>query len=87
MQDQPIEDRQDAYGWASEEEQDNTILNLLLGSQPWTVEEVAREVRSHSDATDSIGRLIDCGLVYHAGELLFPTRTARRAEQLQVGTV
>jgi hypothetical protein len=74
----------------SEEVQDNGVLNLMFldsHAYPWTVHEIAREMQSFTDAVDSVRRLAEAGLLHRFGEFVFPTRTARRAEQLQVGTV
>jgi hypothetical protein len=66
---------------------DNLILTFMLDEPyPWTIEEVGREFRDPGYASDAIGRLASAGLVHRLGEFVFPTRTARRAAELQVGT-
>jgi hypothetical protein len=72
----------------SEDQRDNTILNIMLcgPSYPWTVEELVREVQD-SEAADAVARLTEAGLVHRFGEFVFPTRTARRADELQVGAI
>jgi hypothetical protein len=72
----------------SEDQRDNTILNIMFcgASYPWTVEELVREVQD-SDAADAVARLTEAGLVHRFGEFVFPTRTARRADELQVGAI
>lgn len=72
----------------SEDQRDNTILNIMLcgPSYPWTVDELVREVQD-SEAADAVARLAEAGLVHRFGEFVFPTRTARRADELQVGAI
>jgi hypothetical protein len=66
---------------------DNLILTLMLDEPyPWTVEEIGREIRDPGYATDAVSRLASAGLVHRLGEFVYPTRTARRAAELQVGT-
>lgn len=73
----------------SEAQRDNGVLNLMFcdSPYPWTINEIAREIQDYGDAVDSVRRLAECGLLHRAGDFVFPTRTARRAEELQVGTV
>jgi hypothetical protein len=83
MPDQRIEDAPPV----SEDRQDNSVLNMLLTSPwPWSVGEVARETQNVVRATDSIRRLTEAGLVHRLDMFVFPTRAARRAEELHVGT-
>jgi hypothetical protein len=72
----------------SEDQRDNTILNIMLSgpSYPWTVEELVREVQD-TEAADAVARLTEAGLMHRFGEFVFPTRTARRADELQVGAI
>lgn len=66
---------------------DNLILTFLLDeAYPWMVEEIGREFRDLGYASDAVSRLASAGLVHRFGEFVFPTRTARRAAELQVGT-
>lgn len=72
----------------SEDQRDNTIMNIMLcgPSYPWTVDELVREVQD-KDAADAVGRLTEAGLVHRFGEFVFPTRTVRRADELQLGAI
>jgi hypothetical protein len=54
---------------------------------PWSVEEIGRELRSQIEAVDAVARLTDAGLVHRHGDFVFPTRTARRAAEIEIGTV
>ena len=54
---------------------------------PWTVEEVGRELAGPNDVIDGVGRLARAGLVHRFGEFVFPTRAARRAGEIEVGTL
>lgn len=61
---------------------------MLCGSDhPWSVSEIVRELGNEPDAHDAVARLAGTGLVHRLDEFVFPTRTARRAEELQIGTV
>ncbi len=89
MQAQRNED-DEIEGRVSEELRDNGVLNLFFcdpSSYPWTVEEIGREIENRLAAVDSVGRLTKAGLLHCSGEFVFPTRTARRADQLGVGGV
>ena len=55
-------------------------------SYPWTVDELVREIQDE-DAVDAVARLTEAGLVYRFGEFVFPTRTARRADEIKVGAI
>jgi hypothetical protein len=87
MPDKPIPDEftRDRF---SEEEIDNTVLGFMLygASWPWTIEEIARELGDETNAADAIRRLTRTGLLHHAGDFVLPTRTARRAHALRIGT-
>jgi hypothetical protein len=86
MQDQRIEDAR--AGRLSEEQIDNAVLDYMLigASWPWSMQEIVREFGDRVDAEDAVARLLKMGLVHRVGEFVFPTRTARRAAELQVGT-
>jgi hypothetical protein len=89
MCDQRIEDEQDEDR-LSEETRDNGVLNLFFcdpTSYPWTVDEIGREIEHRLAAGDSVRRLTEAGLLHRCGEFVFPTRAARRADQLGVGGV
>jgi hypothetical protein len=71
-----------------EDRHDKAVLALLCGSLcAWSVEEIARELGSEVDALDAVGRLRAAGLVHCCGEFVFPTRAARRADELNIGSV
>jgi hypothetical protein len=74
---------------ASEEQRDSSVLNLLFcnASWPWSVAEIARELQDQDGTVDAVARLTEAGLVHRLGEFVFPTRTARRANELGVGSV
>jgi Mn-dependent DtxR family transcriptional regulator len=74
----------------SDEQRDNTILNVMFcdTSWPWSVDEIARELPvQKNEAESAVARLAAAGLVHRLGEFVFPTRTARRADALGVGTI
>jgi hypothetical protein len=86
MPDQRIEDAA-PEDLVSETDRDRNVLNLMLADSPWpwTVDEIARELQNRLDAEDAVWRLTGAGLVHRFGEFVFPTRTARRADQLGIG--
>lgn len=62
--------------------------HLLLSPWPWTIVELARETQEKgTDTADSVARLAETGLIHRLDGFVFPTRTARRAEELRVGTL
>lgn len=73
----------------SEARLDALLLDhLLLSPWPWTLEELSREIREKgTDTVDAVARLTETGLVHRLDGFVFPTRTARRAEELRVGTL
>lgn len=73
----------------SEKQIDSVVLDYMLcdPSWPWSLSEIARELGSEQDAEDAISRLQRAGLLHRLGDFVFPTRTARRAAELQLGTV
>jgi hypothetical protein len=86
MLDQRIQDERLTEG-LSEEHVDSTVLDFMLGdhSCPWTVHELGRELGHHSNAIDAVRRLTATGLVHRSGEFVFPTRAARRANDIRIG--
>jgi hypothetical protein len=86
-QQQRIPDRHAAAHY-SEEHLDCEVLHLILidDGWPWSVAELACELGDEGNALDAVGRLTHAGLLHRFGEFVFPTRTARRAARLQVGT-
>jgi hypothetical protein len=88
MPDQPIAGQsfEDRF---SDEHIDNIVLDFMLhgGGWPWTLDELARELGSQANADDAVGRLAGTGLVHRFGEFIIPTRSARRANEMQIGTI
>jgi hypothetical protein len=71
-----------------EDQHDKLILHVLCEALvPWTVEEVGRELDSVNDVLDGVERLVRAGLVHRLGGFVFPTRAARRAGEIEVGTL
>lgn len=65
---------------------DWAVLVLLLDPDdrlPWSTEEIAREIGGEHTATDSLRRLHRAGLIHRCNEFVFPTRPARRFEELR----
>jgi hypothetical protein len=87
MQDQRKRDASPTDG-LSEEHIDSAVLDcVLLGETwPWSLDEIARELGDATSAEDAVRRLVQAGLAHRLGDFVFPTRTARRAAQLEVGT-
>jgi hypothetical protein len=85
MQDQRNEKEPTDESGFSDTDHDRAVLHLLLGdSSLWNVEEIIREVSGKPlDTRDAITRLDSAGLVHRLGEFVFPTRTARRADELE----
>lgn len=78
----------DSAAHYSDEHLDCEVLHLILidDGWPWSVGELARELGNEGNAIDAVSRLTHAGLLHRFGEFVFPTRTARRAATLQVGT-
>jgi hypothetical protein len=73
----------------AERHTDHTVLSLMFddaSSWPWSVEEIGRELANHDAARNAISRLAEHGLVHRIGEFVWPTRTARRAAEIEIGT-
>jgi hypothetical protein len=87
MQKQRIPDEDRGTG-LSDDEIDNTVVSFMLDgdSWPWSLEEIARELGDRPDAEDAVARLTGAGLVHRLGDLAFPTRSLRRANELRIGT-
>lgn len=87
MPDHRIEDEHKFEDNVSEENRDLCVLNLLLCDSPWpwTVDEIVCELDTRIGAVDAVGRLSGMGLVHRFGEFVFPTRAARRADELGAG--
>jgi hypothetical protein len=89
MPDQPTQRASLHDPCEAERHTDDAVLSLMLedaSSWPWSVEKIARELGDPVKARDAICRLTANGLVHRVGEFVFPTRTARRAAELQLGT-
>jgi predicted transcriptional regulator len=84
MHEQRIEDVRFQEERFTERNHEKAVLHLLLSDGlPWTVKEIVREVSADRlDAIDAIARLAGAGLVHRVGEFVFPTRTARRADEI-----
>jgi hypothetical protein len=61
------------------------LANLCQDPCPWTIEEIGRELEDQDDAVDSVARLAADGLLHQFGEFVFPTRAARRSDELYEG--
>jgi hypothetical protein len=87
MLDHRIED-EDFADNLSEEDRDRNVLNLLFCDSPWpwTVDEIACELHTRIGAVDAVARLAGAGLVHRLGGFVFPTRAARRADQIGAGS-
>lgn len=73
----------------AERRTDQTVLSLMFddsASWPWSVDEIARELANPNDARNAVSRLAEHGLVHRLGEFVWPTRTARRAAEIEIGT-
>jgi hypothetical protein len=72
-----------------ERQLDCIVLSFMFNeaSWPWSVEEIARELDDKDEAIEAVRRLADSGLAHRLGEFVFPTRTARRAADIEIGTV
>jgi hypothetical protein len=68
------------------DQRERTVLALLFADPfPWTVEEIGRELDDPKYAVDCIASLAGDGLVHRLGEFVFPTRAARRSDELHEG--
>jgi hypothetical protein len=59
---------------------------MLRDGWPWSIEEIAREFDKER-ADESVKRLAESGLAHRVGDLMIPTRAARRAADIEIGTV
>jgi hypothetical protein len=74
----------------TEEARDNAVLNRMLldrPSYPWSTDEIACELQDPLAAEDAVNRLVAAGLVHSLDGFVWPSRAARRAEQIGVGSV
>lgn len=65
----------------------SVMLMLFQDPFPWTVEEIGRDLGDQGFAVDSVNRLAADGLLHRLGEFVFPTRTARRSDELHEGAL
>ncbi len=65
----------------------SVLLNLFQDPFPWTIEEIGREMEDQDDAVDSVARLAADGLVHRFERFVFPTRAARRSDELYEGAL
>jgi hypothetical protein len=88
MQHQRIPDEAPSVRDADEQTDKVVMMFVLEGDGwPWSEAEIARELGDQANAEDALRRLIDTGLLHRLGEFVFPTRTARRAAEIEVGTI
>jgi hypothetical protein len=86
MQDQLTQE--EAVARLSDEHIDRVVLGFMDEHPwPWHLDEVGRELGSQATAHDAIRRLTATGLMHRSGEFVFPTRTATRAAQIEIGSV
>lgn len=72
----------------SDEDRDRLVLDLMLsepGGYPWSREELVRTIGDRIGVFDAVARLEAAGLLHRVGEFVFPTRAARRADELAGG--
>jgi predicted transcriptional regulator len=85
MQDKRIQDERTTDG-LSQSDHERAVIELLLCDRvPWTVEEIVREVSSERlEVIDAVAGLTAAGLLHRHGEFAFPTRAARRADEIGI---
>jgi DNA-binding GntR family transcriptional regulator len=73
----------------SDEQRDSLVLNLMLcepSGYPWSQEELVRAIGGDwIGVSDAVARLEADGLLHRIGGFVFPTRTCRRAGELDFG--
>lgn len=75
---------------STDDDIDVAVLHYMIWNGPWpmTVQELSREMGDDiTTTTDAIARLTRAGLVHHLNDFAFPTRIARRANDLRIGSV
>lgn len=87
MPDQRIQDEAAPQDRPERERQLDCIVLSFMFNEPAGVEEIARELDDRDEAIETVRRLTDSGLAHRIGEFVFPTRTARRAAEIEIGTV
>jgi hypothetical protein len=64
------------------------VLAMMLEDPfPWTVEEIGRALNNQGYASDSVDKLAGAGLVHRLDGFVFPTRAARRADEIYDGAI
>lgn len=83
MQPQRIED-QDRNAHVSPDDRDKTLMGVILSDPgPWTFDELVRVFDGDRTGVDgSLNDLVANGLVHRLDRFYFPTRAARRVEQI-----
>jgi predicted transcriptional regulator len=67
---------------------ERAVLLLLFDDRaPWTLDELGRELSDRGDAADAVSSLTRAGLVHRLGDFVFPTRAARRSDELYDGAL
>jgi hypothetical protein len=74
-------------------ETERTVMMVLLSGEhdPWTRDDLQREIAGTKDdplaVIDAINSLYGAGLVHFTGELVTPTRPARKMDELAEGAI
>ncbi len=63
------------------------LLLLFEDRAPCTLDELGRELHGRGDAADAVSALARAGLVHRLGDFVFPTRAARRSDELYDGAL
>jgi hypothetical protein len=66
---------------------DSAVLGLMLGQddqRPWSRDEIAREIGSEMNATDSLNRLYGAGLIHRLEGFVWATRAAIKADEISL---
>ena len=89
MHDQGIQEEPSEKG-LTEETRDSAVLELMLCDSLtplWTEEGLCCAMQDYSSTKDSIRRLVAAGLLHRFVGFVSPSRSARRAAEIEVGTV
>ena len=63
------------------------LLLLFEDRSPWTLDELGRELHGRGDAADAVSALARAGPLHRLGDFVFPTRAARRSDELYDGAL